>query len=45
MRSKVVDEYMKTIVGSGKHIDYAKGKLVKAKKSLSQNKTWVDTVE
>ncbi len=45
MRSRVVDDYMKSIVGSGKHIDYEKGLIVKTKKSLSHNKKWVETVE
>jgi hypothetical protein len=45
MRSRVVDDYMKSIVGSGKHIDYEKGMVVKTKSSLSHNKRWVDTVE
>ncbi len=45
MRSRAVDDYMKSIVGSGKHIDYEKGLVVKTKSSLSHNKKWVDTVE
>ena len=31
MRSRAVDDYMKSIVGSGKHIDYEKGVIVKTK--------------
>ena len=45
MRSRVVDDYMKSIVGSGKHIDYEKGLIVRTNKSLSHNKKWVETVE
>jgi len=35
LRTNVVDDYMKMIVGSGKHIDYGKGKVVNSKQSLS----------
>lgn len=42
MLPKVVEEYMKSIVGSGKNVDFEKGNIVE---SLSQNKKWVDCVE
>jgi hypothetical protein len=45
LRSRAVDDYMKSIVGSGKHIDYEKGMVVRTKQSLSHNRKWVETVE